>query len=373
MTSLDNSPESAWLAAARDAAAAAAAFIAERAATRHDLVWEEKSDTDFVSAVDIGAEERIRDILMARLPGLRIVGEELGPDGDTGAGFVAVVDPLDGTTNFLHGFPAYGVSICLAVDGVPRVGVVHDVARGGVYWAVAGHGAWRDATRLHVSTIDRPARALIGTGFPFKDVTHADQYVRQIRALMPLVSGMRRAGSAALDLCDVANGRFDGFWELNLNPWDFAAGILLVQEAGGVVTRLDGRAGVTAGRGHRRGKCGDAPLAPAGTADCGWGNGGFNCGLTANCGWGLTANCGGGFTAEQRVGERREILTAGASAGTTTSEGHGRSLPRGGWVSGSQSRIVRERGVPAVAPAVSSSRRSPTRCTAVNPPPPSCG
>ena len=240
MTSLDNTLESTWLAAARDAAAAAAQFIAERAATRHDIVWEEKSDTDFVSAVDIGAEERIRDILTTRLPGIRVVGEELGPDGDTGTGFVAIVDPLDGTTNFLHGFPSYCVSICLAVDGVARVGVVHDVARGGVFWAVAGHGAWHDDTRIHVSTIDRPARALIGTGFPFKDLTHADLYVKQFRALMPLVSGMRRAGSAALDLCDVACGRFDAFWELNLNAWDFAAGMLLIREAGGIVTRLDG-------------------------------------------------------------------------------------------------------------------------------------
>jgi len=242
MTSLDNSPESTWLAAAREAASTAATFIAERAATRHDLVWEEKAETDFVSAVDIGAEERIRDILTARLPELRVVGEELGSDGDTSTGLVAVVDPLDGTTNFLHGFPAYCVSICIAMDGVPRVGVVHDVARGGVFWAVAGHGAWHDDQRIHVSPIDRPARALIGTGFPFKDLTHAELYVKQFRALMPLVSGMRRAGSAALDLCDVACGRFEAFWELNLNPWDFAAGLLLVREAGGIVTRPDGGA-----------------------------------------------------------------------------------------------------------------------------------
>ena len=241
MTSLDNSPETIWLAAAREAAGVAATFIAEQAATRHQLVWEEKTAIDFVSAVDIGAEERIRDILTARLPGIGIVGEELGPAGDTSRGFVAIVDPLDGTTNFLHGFPAYCVSIAIAVDGVPRVGVVHDVARGGVYWAVAGRGAWCDATPLHVSTIDRPARALLGTGFPFKDISRAAQYVAQLSTLMPLVSGVRRAGSAALDLCDVANGRFDGFWELSLAPWDVAAGLLIVREAGGRATDLEGR------------------------------------------------------------------------------------------------------------------------------------
>ncbi|MEQ1691732.1 MAG: inositol monophosphatase family protein [Gemmatimonas sp.] len=241
MTSLDNSPESVWLSAAREAASVAAAFIAERATSRHELVWEEKTAIDFVSTVDIGSEERIRDILTARLPDIRIVGEELGPAGDTSQGFVAIVDPLDGTTNFLHGFPAYCVSIGIAVDGIPRVAVVHDVARGGVYWAVAGHGAWRDETPIRVSTIDRPARALIGTGFPFKDLTLAAEYVTQLSTLMPLVSGMRRAGAAALDLCDVANGRFEGFWELHLAPWDVAAGLLIVREAGGRATDLEGQ------------------------------------------------------------------------------------------------------------------------------------
>ncbi len=233
-------PEAEWLAAAREAAATAAAFIAAQAATRHDLVWEEKSDVDFVSAVDIGAEERIGAVLASRLPTLRVIGEELGPTGDASTGFVAIVDPLDGTTNFLHGYPAYGVSICIAVDGVPRVGVVHDVARGGVFWAVAGHGAWHDDTRLHVSRIHQPSRALIGTGFPFKDMSKAPQYLTHFSAFMPQVAGMRRAGSAALDLCDVAAGRFDAFWELTLAPWDVAAGLLLVREAGGLATDLDG-------------------------------------------------------------------------------------------------------------------------------------
>ena len=229
-----------WRDAAVDAAHAAATFIAERARTRHLLTWEEKSATDFVSAVDIGAEERIGAILRARIPGLRIVGEELGPTGDTTTGLVAIVDPLDGTTNFLHGYPSYGVSIGIAVDGVPRVGVVHDVARGGVYVATAGGGAFLDDTPIRVSTIATPTRALIGTGFPFKTETEADQYVTQIRRLMPRVAGIRRAGAAALDLCDVARGRFEGFWELSLAPWDLAAGILLVREAGGRATRLDG-------------------------------------------------------------------------------------------------------------------------------------
>ena len=143
---------SAWVAAALEAANGAAAFIRERALTRHELVWEEKAANDFVSAVDVGAEERIRESLLASLPGITIVGEELGPSGDTRAGFVAVVDPLDGTSNFLHGYPSYAVSIGIAIDGIPVAGVVHDVARGGVYTAAAGGGAWVDGVRMHVST-----------------------------------------------------------------------------------------------------------------------------------------------------------------------------------------------------------------------------
>lgn len=230
-----------WRDAAMAAAAVAAEFIAHEATTHRSLAWEEKSATDFVSRVDVGAEERIRDVITARIPGIRIVGEELSAGAQPDEGLVAIVDPLDGTTNFLHGFPNYCVSICIALDGVPVAGVVHDVARSGVLHATAGDGAFVDGTRLHVSTTDTPARALIGTGIPFKDVSQADLYLRQLRRLMPVISGVRRAGSAALDLSDVARGRFDGFWELFLNPWDLAAGVLLVREAGGRVTDLDGR------------------------------------------------------------------------------------------------------------------------------------
>ncbi len=230
-----------WRDAAVAAAATAADFIAHEARTHRAIAWEAKSATDFVSHVDLGAEERIRDALLSRVPGLRIVGEELSNDGNPEAGLVAIVDPLDGTTNFLHGFPNYGVSICIALDGVPQAAVIHDVARGGVYTATAGDGAFVDGQRMHVSTIAEPARALIGTGFPFRDVSYADRYLGMMRRLMPATAGMRRAGSAALDLTDVANGRFDGFWELWLNPWDLAAGVLLVREAGGRVTDLEGR------------------------------------------------------------------------------------------------------------------------------------
>lgn len=244
MTLFDQSPQrrdlAHWRTSAREAAAEAATFIAERAKTRHAVEWQEKSATDFVSDVDIGAEERINRTLLHRIPEIRLVGEELGPTGDTSHGLVAIVDPLDGTTNFLHGYPAYCVSICIALDGVPLVGVVHDVARGGVYCATAGGGAFIDDEPLRVSSTQTPARALVGTGFPFKSLLDADQFLAQMRTLMPLVAGVRRAGAAALDLCDVARGRLDAFWELTLAPWDIAAGLLIVREAGGRATTLRG-------------------------------------------------------------------------------------------------------------------------------------
>jgi myo-inositol-1(or 4)-monophosphatase len=230
-----------WLAVAVAAAADAARFIAERQATRHELDWHAKGATDFVSAVDVGAEERIRAHFARALPEAAVVGEELGPDGDTTTGLVAIVDPLDGTTNFLHGFPAYGVSVCVALDGVPQAAVVHDVARGGVHTATAGGGAFVDGTPLRVSDLATPARALIGTGYPFKTPALVARYLGQMAVLMPETAGLRRAGSAALDLADVARGRFEGFWEMGLNAWDVAAGILLIREAGGRVTDLDGR------------------------------------------------------------------------------------------------------------------------------------
>ena len=146
-----------WRDAALAAADTAACFIAQEAMSHRTLAWEEKSATDFVSRVDIGAEERIRDMITARIPGIRIVGEELTADARPDEGLVAIVDPLDGTTNFLHGFPNYGVSICIALDGVPQAGVVHDVARGGVLHATAGDGAFVDGSRLLVSTTNTPA------------------------------------------------------------------------------------------------------------------------------------------------------------------------------------------------------------------------
>ncbi|MGH7714011.1 MAG: inositol monophosphatase family protein [Gemmatimonadaceae bacterium] len=223
-----------------DAAREAAAFVAEQSQRLAQLDWHPKSRVDFVSSVDTGAEVRIRAVLQQRVAGATIIGEELSPDETRMDGVVFAVDPLDGTTNFLHGYPQYAVSIACVVDGVLEVGVVHDVPRDVQYSARRGAGAYRDGERLTVSRIDKPARALIGTGFPFRDPQQLEPYLDGFKRVAREAAGLRRAGAAALDLADVACGRFDAFWELSLSLWDVAAGILLIREAGGIVTDLDG-------------------------------------------------------------------------------------------------------------------------------------
>jgi myo-inositol-1(or 4)-monophosphatase len=202
--------------------------------------WTLKGSRDFVTEVDRTAERLIAEVLLAAEPSGRIVGEELTPSVVT-EGLVWIVDPLDGTTNFLHGFPSYAVSIGAAVDGVLQAGVVMHVPHGQLYAASRGGGAWLGEHRLTVSPIRDPEFALIGTGFPFKDASTLPEYLGQFERVAARVSGIRRAGSAALDLVDVAAGRFDAFWEQQLSAWDIAAGTLLIREAGGVVTDLGGR------------------------------------------------------------------------------------------------------------------------------------
>ncbi|HEX6536695.1 MAG TPA: inositol monophosphatase family protein [Gemmatimonadaceae bacterium] len=222
------------------AADVAARFIADRSRALAALEWRAKSRTDFVSDVDTGAERVIRESLLAAVPGSCILGEELSPGAVPGDGITFIVDPLDGTTNFLHGYPEYAVSIAAVIDGVLVAGVVHNAASGERFSATLGGGAFRGDRPIAVSTITDPARALVGTGFPFKTPDQLDRYLPQLAAVTRATAGVRRAGSAALDLCDVACGRFEAFWELSLAPWDFAAGTLIIREAGGVVTTAGG-------------------------------------------------------------------------------------------------------------------------------------
>ena len=229
-----------------NAAQAAAAFIRRHDSLRADLTWETKGDSDFVSRIDRGAESLIRDTLAPDGRQFTFIGEESAPDTVIGPGLTFIVDPLDGTTNYLHGFPAYAVSIGALVDGVIAAGVVIDIPRGECYTAVRNGGAFRDGAPIRVSAITDPARSLIATGVPFRKPDQIARYLEQLPKVLATTSGIRRAGAAAIDLAHVACGRVDAFWELRLAPWDVAAGILLVREAGGVVTDYDGAPSVPA-------------------------------------------------------------------------------------------------------------------------------
>jgi len=237
---MNSSEFTALAAAAMEAAESAASYIASRAPDVGTFDWREKGQSDFVSEVDTEAESRIADVLARRVPGCTVMGEELTPYTTGSAGVTFVVDPLDGTTNFLHGYPQYAVSIGAVVDDVIVAGVVLDCVHDERFMATLGGGAWLRSERLSVSRISEPSRALVGTGFPFKHLSLLPEYQKQFARVLRSTSGIRRAGSAALDLAAVACGRFDAFWELRLAPWDIAAGLLLVREAGGVVTNLEG-------------------------------------------------------------------------------------------------------------------------------------
>ena len=197
-----------------------------------------KGAVDLVTQVDRAAEACIRDVLGLHTPSVPILGEEEG--GPSEATTRWVVDPLDGTTNFVHGFPVYAVSIALEVDGETRCGVILDPTRWRTYTASLGGGAYCDERPMRVSECSSLEHALLGTGFAYDRRTRADFYLSYVNAFMTRAQGIRRAGAAAMDLVMVADGILDGFWEFNLSPWDVAAGKLLVQEAGGRISNHRG-------------------------------------------------------------------------------------------------------------------------------------
>lgn len=231
------------LATARSAARAALHVHARHLGRVGVDAWNEKGTADFVTHVDREAEERIIACIRRAFPGHAILAEEGAADGDPrmpDAEWVWVVDPLDGTTNFLHRYPMYAVSIGILHEGEPAAGVVACGPTGQTWWGTRGGGSFLDGERIGVSTLDRLKLALIGTGFPFKAVDRLDDYLDEFRVVIRSTSGVRRAGAAAVDLCHLATGWLDGFWEHMLAPWDVAAGALIAREAGAVVTRLDG-------------------------------------------------------------------------------------------------------------------------------------
>jgi myo-inositol-1(or 4)-monophosphatase len=191
-----------------------------------------KERNDFVSEVDQQAEREIIGILHKAYPGHGFLAEESGVQ--SGNEFEWIIDPLDGTTNFLHGFPHFAVSIALRHKGRLEQAVVYNPVSQELFTASRGGGAFLNERRIRVSNRRSLEGALLGTGFPFKAQQHLDAYLAMFRALFPQTAGIRRPGSAALDLAYVAAGRLDGFWEIGLNIWDMAAGILLIQEAGGI-------------------------------------------------------------------------------------------------------------------------------------------
>jgi myo-inositol-1(or 4)-monophosphatase len=223
-------------------AARRAGGIINRASQNLDLLnVTRKSHSDFVSEVDGAAEEAIIKVLLDAYPGHAILAEESGTRGDQEKSeYQWIIDPLDGTTNFLHGFPKYGVSIALMHRGVLNQAVVYDPTSNDLFVASRGRGAYLNDHRIRVSKRTRLADSLIGTGFPFREFSHIDAYLSMFKDLIPRTVGIRRPGSAALDLAYVAAGRYDGFWEIGLSPWDIAAGCLLITEAGGLVGDLEG-------------------------------------------------------------------------------------------------------------------------------------
>ena len=225
-------------------AARAAASIINRAALDLEVLKVgSKGPNDYVSEVDRAAEQIIINTLLEAYPGHGILAEESGrTHGAKDSEYVWIIDPLDGTTNFLHGFPVYAVSIALAHRGVVQQAVVYDPTRNDLFFASKGRGAFLNDRRLRVSKRIRLADALIGTGFPFRKGDNFKRYVKMFEEVMQSCAGLRRPGAAALDLCYVAAGYYDGFFETGLQPWDAAAGSLMITEAGGLIGNFTGDA-----------------------------------------------------------------------------------------------------------------------------------
>jgi myo-inositol-1(or 4)-monophosphatase len=202
------------------------------------IKFEYKGDVDLVTEADRKSEKLILERIRARWPDHDVIGEE-GTRIETGGEYKWYVDPLDGTTNFAHGFPVFGVSLAIQRKGELVAAVVYDPTRDELFAAELGRGAYLNGEKIHVSAVKTLAESLVGTGFP-SHKRHKNPNIYFYHQITLRTHGIRRAGSAALDLCNVAAGRFDGFWEFNLNPWDTAAGVLIVEEAGGRVTKFDG-------------------------------------------------------------------------------------------------------------------------------------
>jgi myo-inositol-1(or 4)-monophosphatase len=220
-------------------AARRAGSVINRAARDLDVLSvTTKRHNDFVTEVDQAAEAEVIDILKRAYPDHAILAEESGASGSSD--YVWIIDPIDGTTNFIHGFPQYAVSIALQHKGQLTQAVIFDPTRNELFTATRGRGAYLNEQRIRVSKRIHLKDALVGTGFPFREIDNFDEYMRMFRRATHETAGVRRAGAASLDLAYVACGRLDAFWESGLQPWDTAAGALLIMEAGGLISDYDG-------------------------------------------------------------------------------------------------------------------------------------
>ncbi len=199
-----------------------------------------KGKNDLVTEADLKAEKEIVSVIQDEFPNDHVLAEETSQSNSMPEGRTWLVDPIDGTTNFAHGFPVYCVSIGLWENRKPQMGVVLEISRDECFTALAGKGAFLNGEPISVSKVENPEYALVGTGFPYNDLSLVDNYLAFFRMLMSSVQGVRRPGAASYDLCCVACGRFEGFYEYSLNPWDVGAAALIVKEAGGKVTDWEG-------------------------------------------------------------------------------------------------------------------------------------
>lgn len=228
--------ENKFLEVAKEAAIRAGEIIKPELGKIHR--YSEKGENDFVTEIDIRSEEAIKKTILRYFPDHEILTEETGLSGKSS--FRWIIDPLDGTKNFIHGFPYVAVSIALQIKGQLKVGVILDVGQDELYWAEDGSGAFKNGHRISVSQEKDLAKSMIATGFPFRKKEFLDTYLKLFREVFLRSSAVRRVGAAALDLALVASGIFDGFFEFFLSPWDIAAGIVIIREAGGKVKSMFG-------------------------------------------------------------------------------------------------------------------------------------
>lgn len=219
---------------AREAADSAADIIKHFQNTQFTIDF--KGEHDLVTEADVKAEEEILSVIQKHFPDDNILAEESTENKPFTSGRTWLIDPIDGTTNFAHGFPIFCVSIGMWENKLPKVGVVLEVTSGDYFTAQVGQGAYLNEERISVSSNPKPKNALIGTGFPYTDLSIVNNYLEMFHSLMYKSQGVRRPGSAAFDLCCVACGRFEGFYEYSLSPWDVGAAALIVKEAGGKIT-----------------------------------------------------------------------------------------------------------------------------------------